>query len=174
MIQFATAVTSWVGAKSPTRNLALSRQVAAGTAAAMAAVYQSLIAGVFFAIEIVLGEWAWKGVLSLLMASLFGWTVSRLFLGAGPLLPVSGSLHLTLDLLWILPFAFLFGVPGPVYQKTLHYSRVTGQWQLLPVIVPYTLIASYIAHVLSPPLLCTESQVRSLQDDCWRDCRLDG
>lgn len=135
MIQFATAVTSWVGAKSPTRDLALSQQVASGAAAAIAAVYQAPIAGVFFAIEIVLGEWAWKDVLPLLMASLFGWAVSRLFLGPGPLFPVAGSLHLTLGLLWILPFAFLFGMSGPVYQKILHYSRVARR-------LPYALMWS--------------------------------
>jgi chloride channel protein, CIC family len=56
MIQFAAAISSWVGERSPLRNLSLSRQVAYGAAAAVAGAYQAPIAGVFFATEIVLGE----------------------------------------------------------------------------------------------------------------------
>src|ERR1700677_1092376 len=63
MIQFATAISSWVGERSPLRNLPLSRQVAYGAAAAVAAAYQAPIAGVFFAMEIVLGDWAWNDAL---------------------------------------------------------------------------------------------------------------
>ena len=37
MIQFAAAISSWVGERSPLRNLSLSRQVAYGAAAAVAA-----------------------------------------------------------------------------------------------------------------------------------------
>jgi chloride channel protein, CIC family len=69
MIQFATAISSWVGERSPLRNLSLSRQVAYGAAAAVAAAYQAPIAGVFFATEIVLGEWAWKDVPLLRMSA---------------------------------------------------------------------------------------------------------
>jgi chloride channel protein, CIC family len=56
MIQFAAAISSWVGERSPLLNLSLSRQVAYGAAAAVAGAYQAPIAGVFFATEIVLGE----------------------------------------------------------------------------------------------------------------------
>lgn len=124
MIQFATAVTSSIGARSPVQGLALSRQVAYGAAAAVAAAYQAPIAGVFFAIEIVLGEWMWQDSLPLLLASISGWIVSRLILGGGPLFLVAGPLHLSSGILWILPLTFLFGVFGPLYQKLLHYSRV--------------------------------------------------
>src|SRR6202045_3299450 len=92
MIQFAAAISSWVGERSPLRNLPLSRQVAYGAAAAVAAAYQAPIAGLFFVTEIVLGEWAWSDIPQLLLASSTGWLVSRLFLGAGPLFPVRGSL----------------------------------------------------------------------------------
>jgi CIC family chloride channel protein len=88
MIQFAAAISSWVGERSPLRNLSLSRQVAYGAAAAVAAAYQAPIAGVFFATEIVLDEWAWSDIPQLLLASSTGWLVSRLLLGAGPLFPV--------------------------------------------------------------------------------------
>jgi CIC family chloride channel protein len=124
MIQFAAATSSWVGERSPLRDLSLSRQVAYGAAAAVAAAYQAPIAGMFFAIEIVLGEWAWNDVPQLFLASTTGWLVSRLLLGAGPLFPVRGSLPMTHDLFWVLPLALVLGAGGPAYQKLLHFSRV--------------------------------------------------
>jgi CIC family chloride channel protein len=122
MIQFAAAVSSWVGERSALRNLSLSRQVAYGTAAAVAAAYQAPIAGVFFAMEIVVGEWAWNDIPQLLLASSTGWLVSRLLLGAGTLFAVRGSLPMTHDLLWVLPLALVVGAVGPGYQKLLHLS----------------------------------------------------
>jgi len=123
MIQFAAAISSWIGERSPLRSLSLSRQVAYGAAAAVAAAYQAPIAGVFFATEIVLGAWAWNDIPQLLMASSTGLLISRLLLGAGPLFPVRGSLPITHDLLWVLPLALVLGAGGPAYQKLLHFSR---------------------------------------------------
>src|ERR1700733_5553993 len=124
MIQFATAISSWVGERSPLRNLSLSRQVAYGAAAAVAAAYQAPIAGIFFATEIVLGEGAWSDIPQLFLASSIGWLMSRLVLGAGPLFPATGSLPIRHDLLWVFPLALVLGAGGPAYQKLLHFSRV--------------------------------------------------
>jgi len=123
MIQSAAAISSWVAKRSPLRNLSLSRQVAYGAAAAVAAAYQAPIAGLFFTTEIVLGEWAWNDIPQLLLASTTGWLVSRLLLGAGPLFQVKGPTPMTHDLLWVLPLALVLGVAGPAYQKLLHLSR---------------------------------------------------
>ena len=93
MIQLAAAVTSWVGEHSPVPMIPLSRQVACGAAAAIAAAYQAPIAGVFFAMEIVLGEWLWEETPRLALASCAGWLASRTFLGGGPLFPGSRAIH---------------------------------------------------------------------------------
>src|ERR1700719_384332 len=138
MIQFAAAISSWVGERSPLRNLSLSRQVAYGAAAAVAAAYQAPIAGVFFATEIVLGQWAWNDAPQLLLASSIGWLVSRLLLGAGPLFLVRGSLPITHDLLWVLPLALVLGAVGPPYQKLLHFSGVAKR-------LPFALLWSGLA-----------------------------
>ena len=130
MIQFAAAITSWIGARTPIKNLSLSRQVAYGAAAAVAAVYQAPIAGVFFATEIVLGEYAWNDISSLLLASSSGWIVSRLALGSGPLFPVMGQPSMTADLLWVVPLSILLGASGPAYQKLLHLSKAANRLPL--------------------------------------------
>jgi chloride channel protein, CIC family len=138
MIQFAAAVSSWVGERCPIRNLSMSRQVAYGAAAAVAAAYQAPIAGVFFAMEIVLGEWAWNDLLQLLLASGTGWLISRLLLGAGPLFAVQASLPITRDLLWVLPLAVVLGAAGPAYQKLLQISRAAKR-------LPFALLWSGLA-----------------------------
>jgi chloride channel protein, CIC family len=147
MIQFATAICSWVGKRSPLRNLPLSRQVAYGAAAAVAAAYQAPIAGIFFVTEIVLCKWAWSDIPQLLLASSTGWLVSRLLLGAGPLFPVRGSLPITLDLLWVLPLALLLGAFGPAYQKLLHFS---GAAKRLPLPLLWSGLAVGVLALIEP------------------------
>jgi CIC family chloride channel protein len=147
MIQFAAAVSSWVGERSPLRNLSLSRQVAYGAAAAVAAAYQAPIAGVFFATEIILGEWAWSDIPRLLLVSSTGWLISRLSLGAGPLFPVRASLLITHDLLWVLPLALVLGAAGPAYQKLLHFS---GAAKRLPFALLWSGLAVGVLALIEP------------------------
>jgi CIC family chloride channel protein len=147
MIQFAAAISSWVGERSPLRNLSLRRQVAYGAAAAVAAAYQAPIAGVFFALEIVLGEWAWNDLAQLFLASGTGWLMSRLVLGAGPLFPVRGSLPITHDLLWAVPLALVLGAVGPAYQKLLHFS---GNAKRLPFALLWSGMAVGVLALIEP------------------------
>ena len=147
MIQFSSAISSWIGARSPLRNLSLSRQVAYGVAAAVAAAYQAPIAGIFFVTEIVLGEWVSTDIPGLLVASSAGWFVSRLSLGPGPLFPVRGSLLITHALLWVLPLALVLGAVGPAYQKLLHFS---GAAKRLPLALLWSGLAVGILALIEP------------------------
>ena len=118
MIQFATAATSWVGARRHLSDLSLARKVACGVAAAVAAAYQAPIAAVFFAFELVLGEWNWTQLPELAAASTIGWLVSRWLLGAGPLFKVPVPVTLA-GAGWTLPLALLLVVLAPAYQLAL-------------------------------------------------------
>jgi CIC family chloride channel protein len=121
MIQFAAAFTSFLGQRLKYVQLPLPRQVACGVAAAVAAAYQAPLAGMFFALEIVIGRLAWQEIPFLLAAAVAGGVVSRAILGAGPLFaPRLFALHgwLGIDLhhaLLLLPMAVLLGVVGPFY-----------------------------------------------------------
>ena len=123
MIQFATSATSWAGSRRDTPGFSLARKVACGVSAAVAAAYQAPIAGVFFAYEIVLGEWQWSQAPELGTSAIMGWLVSRFLLGAGPLFVVHGFLPIRTDALWALPLALVLAVLGPGYQWLLHNSR---------------------------------------------------
>jgi CIC family chloride channel protein len=146
MIQFAAAVTSWVAARSPLRSISLSRQVAYGAAAAIAAAYQAPIAGVFFAVEIVLGEWVWEEIPQLLIASLTGWIASRTILGGGPLFSVMDMPPFSRNVLWALPLALVFGLAGPAYQTLLRSLRFASRWPLALVWSGFVVGALSLLH----------------------------
>jgi chloride channel protein, CIC family len=128
MIQFAAAISSWVGVRSPVRTVSLAQQVAYGAAAAVAAAYHAPLAGVFFASEIVLGVWAWEELPPLLLASTAGWFASGLLLGWGPLFPIHGLLPVSWPVLWAIPLALSLGAIGPLYQASLRSLRFASRW----------------------------------------------
>jgi Chloride channel protein EriC len=130
MIQFAAAVTSWVGARSPLQTLSLSRQVAYGAAAAVAAAYQAPTAGVFFALEIVIGEWTWAEVPLLALSSCAGWLVSRALLGGGPLFAIPNAIGITRDIFWAVPLALGLGLLALLYNRSLRGLRFVSRWPL--------------------------------------------
>jgi chloride channel protein, CIC family len=124
MIQFAAAASSWLGKRTPVKSVTLAQQVAYGAAAAVAAAYQAPIAGVFFAIEIVLGNWAWTETPQLALASTAGWLVSRVILGESSLFAVHSSLPLSWQTaLWAVFVALAMGIMGPLYQTLLRNLR---------------------------------------------------
>jgi CIC family chloride channel protein len=147
MIQFASAISSWIGERSHLRNPSLPRQVAYGAAAAVAAAYQAPIAGIFFVTEIVLGEWAWSDIPPLFLASSTGCLISRFLLDVGPLFPVRGSLQMTHDLLWVLPLAVVLSALGPAYQKLLHFS---GAAKRLPFALLWSGLAVGVLALIEP------------------------
>jgi CIC family chloride channel protein len=128
MIQFAAAAISWVArrrfagrflaARLPGGEpLSIARQVGLGAAAAVGAVYQAPVAGVFFATEIVLGRAAIEDYPLLLIAAVAGWVVSGPFTGRGPLFPAAAALGPAAWVwIWLLPFSLALGAVGPVYQ----------------------------------------------------------
>jgi CIC family chloride channel protein len=149
MIQFAAAVTSWLGARSPIRALPLAKQVSYGAAAAVAAAYQAPLAGIFFSIEIVLGEWTWTELPALAIASSAGWLVSRLILGAGPLFAVPTALHMSASALWAVPLAVLLGCLSPAYQRLLRVARVARR---LPLALLWGGLAVGLLSLLRPEM----------------------
>lgn len=128
MIQFASAITSRLGEEMPARGFSLSRQVACGAAAAVAAAYQAPVAGAFFAAEIVLGEWSWIDLPQLILPATTGWLISSTLLGSGPLFPVPEIFAFTRDYLWAVVLAVVLGILGPLYHPLLRSLRFARQW----------------------------------------------
>jgi CIC family chloride channel protein len=128
MIQFAAAVTSWL--QERLRNLRIARllpgpalAVACGVAGGVTTAYMAPVAGVFFAAEIVLGEFCLDQFPQLALAAAAGWGVSVALLGPGPLYPTHVHLQLTWGLLLLPVLALAMGAFGPVYQRILRSLR---------------------------------------------------
>lgn len=117
MIQFAAAVTSWVGKRSGVRLASLGRQVSYGAAAAIAAAYSAPCAGVLFAFEVVLGEWSWGDAVPLTLSSISGWFVSRVLLGGGPIFAVHQHLMFDRQAVWGVLLAIVLGCLAPLYHQ---------------------------------------------------------
>jgi chloride channel protein, CIC family len=132
MIQFAAAVTSWFQEQvhARLRNLRIAHllpnpalAVACGVAGGVTTAYMAPVAGIFFAAEIVVGEFRLEQLLQLALAAFSGYGVSVVLLGSGPLYPT--QLHINLNwTLWLLPLlALALGAFGPLYQKLLRSLR---------------------------------------------------
>ncbi len=130
MIQFAAASIATLGLRWNGRTMSLNRLVALGTAAAVAAVYQAPLAGVFFALEIVLGvksfsRAAFTRIPALMISAGAGALMSYLFLGAGPLFGVSTAVQFNWhDGLPILLGAVIIGSFGPIYFRIIEGLRL--------------------------------------------------
>jgi CIC family chloride channel protein len=124
MIQFAAAVVSFVGQRLCPMTLPLADLVTCGAAAGVAAAYQAPAAGVFFALEIVLGRFAWRKLPWLAVAAGAGELASRVVLTGGPLFPVRGSMAVSGESLAVaVGLAALMGAMGPTYLWLLRSLR---------------------------------------------------
>jgi chloride channel protein, CIC family len=121
MIQFAAALTS----------LLRPQLVACGVAAAVAAVYQAPVAGVFFAAEIVIGQMVWNELPFLLISAFAGVAISRPLLGGGPIFAVHTPIGFSFSYLWLVGLAaVLLGALGPVYHRLIQSLQFARKWPL--------------------------------------------
>jgi len=128
MIQFAAAVTSWFQERLRKLHLAHllptpALAVACGVAGGVTTAYMAPVAGVFFAAEIVLGEFCLDQLPLLALAAAAGWGVSVAMLGPGPLYPAHVHLQFGSTLLLLPLLALAIGAFGPLYQRILRSLR---------------------------------------------------
>jgi CIC family chloride channel protein len=128
MVQFAAAVTSWF--QERLRKLRLAHllphpaiAVACGVAGGVTTAYMAPVAGVFFAAEIVIGDFRLDQLALLALAAVSSWGVSIALLGRGPLYPTHVHLQLTWTLLLLPVLALAIGAFGPLYQRIIRSLR---------------------------------------------------
>jgi CIC family chloride channel protein len=128
MIQFAAAVASharrrWRFAEKLWHALPGSLATACGVAGGVTAAYMAPVAGVFFALEIVLGAFSVAAALPLACAAAAGWAVSHRLQEPGPLYAVAVPVPHGWPIAEALLLAVVLGVVGVMYQRWLHLFR---------------------------------------------------
>jgi len=81
--------------------------IASGSAAAIAAAFNTPIAGVIFAMEVILMEYAVSGIIPVIVAAVSGTVLSQLLYGDQPVFVIE---TVTMNSLWQIPYVVLMGL----------------------------------------------------------------
>lgn len=117
-----------------------------GTAAAIAAAFNTPLAGVIFAMEVVLMEYTIAGFVPIIMAAVTATVIQR-FIGDYPLSDLANYSDIITagELIWLLAMAFTAALASTAF---VHTSRFWLQYSNRPVITRF-LVAGCIVGVLS-------------------------
>ncbi len=121
IVQIGAAMASTLGQAfhfSPQR---LRVMIGCGAAAGIAATFNAPIAGAFFALEIILRDFAIVTFSPIIVASVCATAVSRHYLGDTPAFPVPGfEMHSHVELLLYLLMGLVVGLVAVAYVRTLY------------------------------------------------------
>ncbi|MBD3221948.1 CBS domain-containing protein [bacterium] len=124
IVQIGAAMASGLGQWlhfSPQR---LRTLIGCGAAAGIAATFNAPIAGAFFALEILLRDFAVVTFAPIIVASVIATAVSRHFLGEAPAFPVPGfQMNGPLELPLYLVLGLVVGLVSLVYVRTLYFAE---------------------------------------------------
>jgi CIC family chloride channel protein len=124
IVQIGAAMASTVGQFlhfSPQR---LRTMIGCGAAAGIAATFNAPIAGTFFALEILLRDFAVVTFSPIVVASVVATTVSRHYLGDTPAFPVPGfEMNSPVELPLYLVMGLVVGAVALIYVRTLYFTE---------------------------------------------------
>jgi CIC family chloride channel protein len=112
--------------------------VACGAAGGIAATFNAPLAGIFFALEVILGEYGLKFFSAVVLSSVTATVISRSFLGDYPAFMVPSY---TLESIWEIPLYFLFGFIAAsvslLYIKSVYKSEdIFNAWRIPEYLKP--------------------------------------
>ncbi|SDL53427.1 H+/Cl-antiporter ClcA [Modicisalibacter muralis] len=144
-IHLGAAAASGLGQRLSLPHNSLRVLVGCGTAAGIAASFNTPIAGVIFAMEVVVMEYTIAGFMPVILASSMGAVVAQLVYGPEPAFPIPG-LHLRslLDLPWIVVSALAIGLLAGLFVRV---AQGHEQLQRLPVWWRFSLVGALVGGV---------------------------
>ena len=123
-VQLGAAVGSQVGKALRLSEGRVRTLVACGAAAALAAAFKAPLSGVFFAVEILLGEFSATSVSYIVVAAVAGAAASQAFLGSSPAFAVPQyELRSAKELLSYLVLGCAAALVGVAYIRLLHWAE---------------------------------------------------
>jgi len=157
-IHLGGAINSLLGQRLGLPNNSLRMLIACGTAGGIAAVFQTPLAGVIFAMEVIIAEYTVVGFVPVILASVSASVVSRTFGVGGGLVSLP---QLELASLTELPLVMLLGLAcGITAAAFIRISRFAAGFEHWPVIVRFAL-----AGVLTGTLALAVPQVLGMGYD---------
>lgn len=132
-VHLGAAFSSLLGQRMRLPNNSIRTLVACGCAAAISASFNTPIAGVIFAMEVVMMEYTIAGFTPIILASVSGAIVTRAVYGSEPAFTVPAmTMNSLLEIPWILAIAVIIGIAAAAFIYLLDY---TGRYHQRPVLL---------------------------------------
>ncbi|TFH87552.1 chloride channel protein [Billgrantia azerbaijanica] len=144
-IHLGAAAASGLGQRLRLPHNSLRVLVACGTAAGISASFNTPIAGVIFAMEVVMMEYTIVGFMPVILASSMGAVMAQLVYGPDPAIGIP-DLHLKslLDLPWIVVSALAIGLLAGLFVRV---ARLGRRLQEVPMALRFALVGVAVAGV---------------------------
>ncbi|MDX1456538.1 MAG: chloride channel protein [Marinobacter sp.] len=157
-VHLGAAFSSLLGQWMRLPNNSIRTLVACGCAAAISASFNTPIAGVIFAMEVVMMEYTIAGFTPIILASVSAAVVTQAVYGAEPAFSVPAlTMNSLLEIPWILAIAVIIGVAAAGFIYLLDY---TGRFHHRPVILRIT-----VAGLLMVPFALAIPEVMGIGYD---------
>lgn len=132
-IHLGAAFSSFFGRRLKLPNNSIRILVGCGAAAAISASFNTPIAGVIFAMEVIIMEYTIAGFTPVILASVSAALITRLVYGSEPAFEVPA---LSISSLWDIPFTILLGlIFGTLSALFIKIVRTMGRLQHVPLLV---------------------------------------
>lgn len=127
-VQIGSNISSFLGGRLKLDEDMMRLVIAAGAASAVSAAFNAPIAGVFFALEVILvGELMSGSVGVVIIASVIASAITRgLYIGESALGPFNFSLHTPLEVLYYLPLGVILAPCAVIFMHSVYWQR--GVW----------------------------------------------
>lgn len=136
-VHLGGAVNSLLGQRLGLPNNSLRVLIACGTAGGIAAAFNTPLAGVVFAMEVIVAEYTVVGFIPVILAAVAASAVSRTLASGGAALGIPA---LELNSLWEIPYIILLGVAcGMALVAFIHITRSVARLAHWNIILRFTL-----------------------------------
>jgi len=136
-VHLGAAFSSLMGQWMRLPNNSIRTLVACGCAAAISASFNTPIAGVIFAMEVVMMEYTIAGFTPIILSSVSAAVVTQVVYGPAPAFSVPAlTMNSLLEIPWILAIAVVIGVAAALFIQLLHF---TGRYHQRPVLLRLTI-----------------------------------
>lgn len=157
-VHLGAGASGWIGQCLKLPHNSLRVLVGCGVAAGISASFNTPIAGVIFAMEVVMMEYTLTGFMPVMLAAATGAVVTQLYFGAAPAFGVPAVVdpHL-IDIPWIILMSLVIGVVAGGFVRL---ARMEGRFHRVPRTLRFLL-----AGVLTGAMACFYPQVQGIGYD---------